>query len=131
MERKILFGLVVAGIVSAFWACGSGDIIEPEFSDKSLSLSIKNDPSGQIIETYVDNAINKACVGQLDTTACKANLAPNGQANSSASVSSSSKTGFGIYNNKKNSSSSSAPTGISSSSSSSSTQIMPISSSSF
>lgn len=62
MNKKIIAGFLSAAAVGSFWACGSGDINEPDVDDNVVKMKFVDDPNAAsaIQESLIDEA-KKAC----------------------------------------------------------------------
>ena len=48
MNKKIYAGMIAFGIAASFWACGSGEIMNPSENDKTMK-DIAKLPDGEVI----------------------------------------------------------------------------------
>jgi hypothetical protein len=60
MNKKFYAGLMATGIAASFWACGSGDILEPTESDTFMGMWFDEDTTSNLSAIVPDmmNAIN-------------------------------------------------------------------------
>ena len=43
MNKKIYIGMAAFGVAASFWACGSGDILEPNAGDGVMEIVVSNE----------------------------------------------------------------------------------------
>ena len=113
MNKKFYVGTLAFGVAASFWACGSGDILNPNNGDDIMGLPINYEDG-----VAADNSLNEAVMNSTNCPECFVSVQPSsssrGRVRSSSSVNpglSSSRYSSAIVN-----SSSSIPGYVSSSS---------------
>ena len=113
MNKKFYVGTLAFGVAASFWACGSGDILNPNNGDDIMGLPINYEDG-----VAADNSLNEAVMNSTNCPECFVSVQPSsssrGRVRSSSSVNpglSSSRYSSAIVN-----SSSSIPSYVSSSS---------------
>ena len=54
MNKKFIAGMAALSVAASFWACGSGDIIDPTSIDVLMGESA-NDPENTLLNTVTAN----------------------------------------------------------------------------
>lgn len=93
MNNKLMFGLAAASSAGLFWACGSGDILEIQQSDKFVEYALIDDSTA--VDGYVQRAVAMFCDSAApgNQAACLQDLQPkHGNGNAAASSSSAGPT---------------------------------------
>ena len=67
MNKKFYAGMISFGVAASFWACGSGEIIKPEFNDKLASEYGNTDSTAQLVNIDVLLSVCPEC-GQAVAT---------------------------------------------------------------
>ena len=124
MNKKIYAGMIAFGIAASFWACGSGEIINPSENDLTMR-DIAKLPDGEVIAAF-DAILDLQCPEcKIPSTPSSSSKTTNKRSSSSTTpVNRSSSSSIVIYT------SSSDGTGPSYSSSSSQSGPVPVNSSS-
>ena len=114
MNKKFIAGMAALSVAASFWACGSGDIIDPTSIDVLMGESA-NDPENTLLNKVTANECPACFEGATQTsssTRVRSSSSAINHGQSSSSISSSSK----IEVNTSSSSSRPAPSSASSSS---------------
>jgi hypothetical protein len=88
MTNKLMFGLAAASSAGLFWACGSGDILEIQQSDKFVEYALVDDSTA--VDGYVQRALAQYCGGNEECM--KASQPGRGSGNTAVSSSSAGPT---------------------------------------